>query len=250
MTFHILNGDCIADQHKQTSIRGQQIVCAECLIDGDLSGDTLSEFWESRARFISDSYAASSDEYYTKVVSAFETILKLPKDAEVSLWFENDLFCQANMWFVLSLLNKRPPATLYRVFPVIENPINQWKGFGVSNARQLEEAYQSKVKLSREDLNLGANLWNAYKLGDFKTLKELSRQSSTVFQQLEEVVQAHIDRFPADHTLGRPEKAIKELIEHKSTDFKVVFAEFSKNHGIYGFGDTQVQQMYDRLVRK
>ena len=248
MNYHVLNGDCLAVQLKQTKIHGEIIICAECLIDGDVSGDTLSQFWESRVRFITDSYSASTDEYYTKVVSEFEKIIHLPETAEVCLWFENDLFCQANMWFVLSLLNKRPLAAVYRVYPVIDDPADLWKGFGASDSQLLEKAFKSKVQFTADELTLGADLWKAYKLGDFETLKELSRQSTMAFQQLEEVVQAHIDRFPGDNQLGRPEKAIKQLLEHKSQDFNVVFSEFSKNHGIYGFGDTQVKQMYDKLM--
>lgn len=248
MTYHILNGDCLAEQLGQTSIDGKLIVCAECLIDGNLSGDTLSEFWETRATFISNSYSATKDEYFTKVVTAFDTILTLPEDAEVNLWFENDLFCQANMWFVMSLLSDRPPKTMYRIFPVIDNPIDEWKGFGASDTLALGKAYQSRVKINSEDIQLGASLWRAYKHGELETLKELSRQTSRAFQQLKDVVQAHIDRFPGGNQPGRPEIAIRQLIEHTSTDFGIVFTEFSKHHGIYGFGDNQVRQMFDKIM--
>ncbi len=250
MTYHILNGDCLAEQLNQTSIQGQRIVCAECLIDGDVSGDTLPEFWETRAKFISESYSATRDEYFAKVVTAFDTILNLPEDAEVNLWFENDLFCQVNMWIVLSLLSDRPPKALYRVFPVIHSPADLWNGFGASDTQMLEKAYQSRVLVSPVDIHLGASLWNAYKHSELETLKELSRQASGAYQQLEDVVQAHIDRFPAHNEPGRPEKAIKRLIEHTSTDFDVVFTEFSKYHGIYGFGDSQVRQMYDKIMSR
>jgi hypothetical protein len=248
MTYHILNGDCLAEQLNQTSIQGQRIVCAECLIDGDVSGDTLPEFWETRAKFISDSYSASKDEYFAKVVTAFDTILNLPEEAEVNLWFENDLFCQVNMWFVLSLIADRPPKALYRVFPVIDSPTDQWKGFGASDTQMLEKAYQSRVLVSQEDIHHGASLWIAYKRGELETLKELSRQPSGAYQQLQDVVQAHIDRFPGHHRPGRPEKAIRQLMEYKSTDFGIVFSEFSKHHGIYGFGDTQVRAMYNKIM--
>jgi hypothetical protein len=248
MTYHILNGDLLAEQLKQTSILGHRFVCAECLIEGDVSGDTLSEFWETRATYISDSFSATKDEYFTKVVSAFDTILYLPEDAEVNLWFENDLFCQVNMWFVLSLLSDRPPKAMYRIFPVIDNPTDPWKGFGASDIQNLEIAYQSRVMVNLEDIQLGASLWKAYKYGEFESLKELSKQPSGAFQQLEDVVQAHIDRFPEGNQPGRPEKAIRQLIEHGSTDFGEVFNEFSKHHGIYGFGDSQVRQMYDKIL--
>lgn len=248
MTYHILNGDCLADQLKQTNIRGQFIVCGECLVDGNLTGATLSQFWKIRAQYIADTYNTTTDNYYNKCVIEFEKIINLPDSSEVCLWFENDLFCQTNMWFILSLLNKKQLNKIFRVFPIIDNNTDLWKGFGISNAQMLEQAYNSKIQFTNEDIKLGDNLWNAYKFSDFKKLKELSRQQSHCFQHLDEVCQAHIDRFPTDNSVGRPDKTVKEIIENKSKDFQVVFSEFSNRQGIYGFGDLQVKNIYDRQI--
>ncbi|MCB9075387.1 MAG: DUF1835 domain-containing protein [Chitinophagales bacterium] len=246
MTYHILNGDCLADQLKQTNIQGQFIICAECLVDGDLTGDTLSQYWTTRAKFISFTYNTAMDDYYNKCVIELEKIINLPDTSEVCLWFENDLFCQTNMWFILSLLSKKQVKKIFRVFPIIDSNIDLWKGFGISNTQMLEQAYNSKIPFTSKDIKLGDYLWNAYKISDFKKLKELSRQESYCFQHLDEVCQAHIDRFPTDNSLGRPDKIVKEIIENKSEDFQVVFSNFSERQGIYGFGDLQVKNIYDR----
>lgn len=249
VTYHILNGDCLAEQLKQTNIQGEFIVCAECLVDGGLAGDTLSDFWTNRAKYIAETYNTSVADYYNKCVMEFEKIINLPNDSEVCLWFENDLFCQTNMWFILSLLNKSPALNkIFRVFPILENNKDLWKGFGISNVQMLEQAYHFKVPFTQENISLAANLWEAYKISDFNKLKEFSKQQSSCFQYLEEVCQAHIDRFPTDNTLGRPDRIVKEIIENKSKDFQVVFSEFSNREGIYGFGDLQVKNIYDRTI--
>lgn len=153
------------------------------------------------------------------------------------------------MWFVLSLLSKQPNLKLFRVFPVIEDEVDVWKGFGVATAETLEKAYESKVAFQAQDIELGINLWQAYKSRDFVKLKELSKQDSDCFRYLEEVCQAHIDRFPQDNSLGRPERVIKAIIETQSKDFQEVFSEFSAREGIYGFGDLQVKEIFERLER-
>ena len=152
------------------------------------------------------------------------------------------------MWFVLSLLSDQPNLKLYRIFPVIENIVDTWKGFGISNTEKLEQAYSSKVQFKPKDIELGKHLWAAYQNGDLKKLKELSKEHSDCFEYLEEVCQAHIDRFPLDKTLGRPDKVIKEIIENKSKEFQTVFSEFSYREGIYGFGDLQIKNIYDRQM--
>lgn len=246
-TFHILNGDCLAEQLKVTKINQDFIICRECLINGNVLADNLSVFWKIRANFISDTFGAN--DYHQKVVLEFAKIARIPKSSEVCLWFENDLFCQTNLWFVLSLLSKQTDLKLFRIFPVIENEIDIWKGFGIAKTETLEKAYKSKVIFQTQDIELGTNLWDAYQSHDFVKLKELSKQHSDCFQYLEEVCAAHIDRFPKENSLGRPERIIQEIIEDNSKDFQEVFAEFSAREGIYGFGDLQVKEIFERLAR-
>jgi hypothetical protein len=245
-TFHILNGDCLAEQLKVTKINQDFIICRECLIDGNVSADNLSEFWKVRAKFISEIFGA--DDYHKKVVLEFAKIKRITKKSEVCLWFENDLFCQTNLWFVLSLLSKQANLKLFRVFPVIENDTDIWKGFGVSTTETLEKAFKSKVIFQLQDIKLGTNLWEAYQSHDFVKLKELSKQNSACFRYLEEVCDAHIDRFPKNNSMNRPEKVIKEIIKSGSNDFQKVFTEFSAREGIYGFGDLQLKEIFKRLI--
>lgn len=245
-TFHILNGDCLAKQLKETKLNQEFIICRECLINGNISADNLSEFWGVRAEFISDTFGA--DDYFQKVVEELTKIQHLPEGSEVCLWFENDLFCQTNMWFVLSLLSKQSNLKPFRVFPVIENNVDIWKGFGVATSETLEKAYKQRVIFQAQDIELGVKLWEAYQSQDFVKLKKLSKQNSDCFQYLEEVCQAHIDRFPKDNSLGRPESFIKEIIKTQSKDFQKVFTEFSTREAIYGFGDLQVKEIYERLI--
>ena len=65
---------------------------------------------------------------------------------------------------------------------------------------------------------------------------------------MQEVVKAHIERFPKDGSKGRPEKVIEDIIKNVSTDFHKVFKEFCNRESIYGFGDTQVKVIYDKVM--
>jgi hypothetical protein len=245
--YHVLNGDCLAEQLRQTAINQDFIICRECLIDGSVKADNLDDFWKIRAEFIVQSYDATNEDYFEKVVKEFQKLSDWPPYSEICLWFENDLFCQVNMWFVLSMLAKQPDLKVFRVFPIIENG-QLWKGFGNANTEMLEKAFSSKVPFEQKDLVLGVNLWRAYQKNDFLQLKELSKTKSTCFEYLEEVCQAHIDRFPTNNSLGRPEQLIKDILESKSMEFYEVFQVFSEKEGIYGFGDLQVKSIFERQM--
>jgi len=246
--YHVLNGDCLAERLRQTSINQDFIVCRECLIVGELSADNLSEFWVKRAQFISKSYQVTPELYFTNTVAELNKLDNIPPNSEVCLWFENDLFCQTNLWFVLSLLADRSDLNLYRVFPIITNEADRWKGFGKATPESLEQAYISKVLFTPKDIELGNRLWEAYQNSDFDRLTSLSKEQSACFEYLEEVCLAHLDRFPSDGSLGRPEKVVKEIIATHADDFPTVFSLFSQSEGIYGFGDDQIKSIYDKLI--
>lgn len=251
MTHHILNGDCLADQLKETNLSGDYIICREALIDGPIQSDNLDAFWSARAAYIQETYHDNTENYFSRVVPEFLKIRSIPPDAEVCLWFEHDLFCQVNMWFVMSLLYQDGvKRNISRVFPVVHDANDVWKGFGIADAAMLEQAYAQRVLLTENDLKLGNDLWSAYSTYDLDTLKALSTIESDAFLFLPEVCKAHIERFPEGNQLSRPERVLLELIDQSNGDFAEVFAAFSEREGIYGFGDLQVRIMYDRLRKQ
>lgn len=248
-TYHILTGDCLAKQLSQIPIKGNVFVCRECLVDGPLEGDNLEQFWTTRAKYILETYNDSTEHYFKKVVTEFEKIITLPDNSEINLWFENDLFCQANMWFILSLLSgSKKQLKVFRIFPVINHQQDLWKGFGMSDAAMLEQALLKRIEFTFHDLLLGNKIWNAFKENDLYELKVLSNSTSECFQFLKEVCQAHIDRFPVNNELGRPEKLVKEILDTTAKEFNIVFMEFSRQAGIYGFSDLQVKNIFDRFT--
>jgi hypothetical protein len=247
MIYNILNGDSLAYSFPETKVEGEIIVVREALIDGDVSGHDLQDFWRSRARYM----GLAEAEYQDRVVSEFEKIMNAPDDSEFSLWFEYDLFCQVNMWFVISIINGLPiNKKVYAVYTSYVDRSNKhfWNGFGPAASTELQVCFADRILLSDADLKLGQQLWAAYKDNNFEGLLRLAKNRSLAFPYLQEVVQAHIDRFPKDGTTGRPEKVIEDITKNISTDFHQVFKEFWKRESIYGFGDTQLKSLYDKVM--
>ena len=244
----LLNGDCLAEQLKAAELPLERIVFREALVSGPLGGTTWEEFWETRVGFLTKQYGATALEVQEKTVAELEKIRSLADDVELSLWFEDDLFCQVNLWFVLNLLSESHNIKIYRVFPPKPSPTNRWRGFGDASAAALEQAYESKVPFTSSDLTLGKTLWEAYRLGDCAQLTTLSKSASPCFRQLAEVCQAQLDRISEDPSERRPEKVILELLAKGITDFDTLFYQFSERERIYGFGDLQVRELFDYLV--
>ncbi|PSR55367.1 DUF1835 domain-containing protein [Adhaeribacter arboris] len=247
MIYHILNGDALAYSFPDAKIGGDLIVVREGLIEGNLAGHHLPDFWQARARYL----GVTETEYQSQVVNEFEKIRNAPDDSEFNLWFEYDLFCQVNMWFVLSIIHRLPIKK--KVFAVYTTYLDKtskhfWNAFGPANSAELQVCYANRISLSDADLQVGQDLWQAYKKGNLKELTALSKNPSVAFPYLPEVVKAQVDRFPKDGTKGRPERVMEDILKNISTDFPKVFQEFWNRESIYGFGDTQLKNLYDKVM--
>lgn len=247
-TLHVLNGDHLSSQLQEASYFQHQLVMREALLVGPVHGDTLREFWKTRTDFIKSSYGVTVEEYSQKTIREIERLQDIPEGTEICLWFEDDLFCQVNLWFILSLLADKPGLRVFRLFPSEAPSENRWRGFADASPEELEQAYRTKVLFSNQGMNLGKSLWEAYRKQDWDALKNLSIRPSSCFRNLEEICQAQLDRFPTHQLLGRPEQLIQEILASGIKDFPSLFAEFSKRAGIYGFGDLQVKELFDYLV--
>lgn len=247
MIYNILNGDSLAYSFPDAKIEGDVIVVREGLIDGDLSGDNLHEFWQSRAKYL----GLTEAEYHNNVVKEFEKIMAAANGSEFNLWFEYDLFCQVNMWFTISIINSLPiKKKVYAVYTsyLDRNDKQFWGGFGPANSSELAICFADRILLNDADLKLGNDLWTAYKSEDIAALIRLAEDRSPAFPYLQEVVKAHVDRFPKDGTKGRPEKVLEEIIQAGSGDFHKVFIAFWNRESIYGFGDVQLKHLYDKVM--
>jgi len=246
-TIHILNGDQLAHQLQGASYFQNQLVVREALVVGPVHGDELEEFWKIRTDFIASGYGIAAELYAQKTIQEIERLQEIPEGSAICLWFEDDLFCQVNLWFILSLLADKPTLGVFRVFSPEAPSENRWRGFTDASPEELEQAYESKVPFTSSDLALGKTLWEAYRLGDGAQLAALSKSVSPCFRQLAEVCQAQLDRISADPNERRPEKVILELLAKGITDFDTLLSEFSKREGVYGFGDLQVRGLLESL---
>lgn len=248
MVYNILNGDSLACSFPDSKIEGHIIVVREGLIDGNLSGDNLHDFWQSRAKYM----GLTETEYHDNVVKEFEKIMNAPDDSEFNLWFEYDLFCQVNSWFVVSVINSL--SIKKKVYAVNTSYLDKtskqfWNGFGSANSSELLHCFADRILLNDVDLQLAEDLWIAYKVGNLDELTRLAKKQSSAFPYLQEVTRAHVDRFPKQGK-GRPERVIEEITKNISTDFNAVLKEFWNKESIYGFGDTQVKYLYDKVMHR
>ena len=241
--YHILNGDALKDQFPD-AIEGEIIVARECLVDGNVSGNNLKELFATRAKFLNEHYGVSEKDYYDKTASEFLKIQKINDDSDINLWFEDDLFCQVNVWFTVYLLLKSgTDSHLYLIRPEKHNRY----GFGGLNESELISIYEERLSL--KELNKISNLWEAYQNDDSKKLMQNAQALRKQYPFILTAVEAHIQRNPLNRNVDRPTQSLLAIMEELNTkDFGSIFKEFCKRESIYGFGDLQVKRLYDQII--
>ncbi|MGB4848087.1 MAG: DUF1835 domain-containing protein, partial [Saprospiraceae bacterium] len=222
-------------------ISGQIILIREAFIEGPLSGEFSKEYWKKRAAFVAATYDADEGEYATQFLSQLKLMDDIQLDDEVYLWFEDDLFCQANMWFAVKYISSKVRAKFYRVFPR-EDRIH-WSGFGRADLQELIICFEESKALNDSDVALSNSLWKAYVENDTEELNSLASIVSKAFRFLPEVISAHLERTPMDGSYGRPEQTLIEILNQGKTNFYEICDAFWAKNSIYGFGDLQVLNM-------
>jgi len=242
-TYHILNGDALLQQFPN-SIPGARIVARACLVDGPVNAHSLQQLYAIRAQFISENYGGFSiADYYRMSVAGFSGIQNIPEGSAVCLWFEDDLFCQVNCWFILHLLlESKLEYSIYLIRPQQHTRY----GFGGLTAEELAVLYNHRQPLKQ--LEDWAQLWPLYTNQSINDLLDVSREFTSNYPFVEDAVNAHVLRLPTENSQGRPKELLLEIMKELDTDqFGPVFNAFCTRAPIYGFGDLQVKRLLEEL---
>ena len=243
--YYILNGDSLKEQFPE-SLLGEIIVAKECLVDGSVEGKNLTDFFKTRAKFISSNYDGYTEQdYFEKTIPEFQKMQNITDNSDINLWFEDDLFCQVNFWFVINLLSK---SHQNNHFFLVRPKVHSQYGFGGLNKSELISIYENRLELT--ELDKLAILWESYQDNDTEKLIKISRELKNSYPFILTAAEAHIERIPTNGDLGRPSQSLIQIIEDLETDeFGPVFREFNKRESIYGFGDLQVKRIFDEIIK-
>src|SRR5437660_12412171 len=105
--IHIHNGDSIANTARAAGLPGRHLPFRETLISGPVRPNLGAHEWvEERARFLSEQYGENLLRVRNELLEQEQALDRAREEEEVVLWFEHDLFCLANLLYLLSRLAK------------------------------------------------------------------------------------------------------------------------------------------------
>ncbi|MSQ10064.1 MAG: hypothetical protein EXR52_03560, partial [Dehalococcoidia bacterium] len=145
------------------------------------------------------------------------------------LWFEHDLFCQANLLYVAAWYRQRRKRSALSLV--------SRKTLGGVTPEQLAAWYPQRRSLLPAHISMAAEAWDACCAPTVAPLEALLCRRLQ-FAGLSAALQAHLDRLltPEDG-LDRIERAVLWLITIGFTEFGELFEAFGRAEPVYGLGD-------------
>ena len=248
--LHITNGDSLTQRLEEIDLEGEIVVWREMLCEGPTTssvGD--SNFIKVRKKFLAEKYDISPSDYEEKFVTQLKKLAAIDTYDEIILWFEFDLFCHINMLAAISyLLQNKKKEPLYLVCSGRVPGEKELIGLSELTDRQLIKHYDSKIRLSEDDLDMAHFIWQLYCGNNPSKLKPEIRKSSN-FKYLSSCIRAHIERYPNIKTgLNVLETNILKLIDKEHITSEHQLCGYALNYqGYYGYSDSMILKIIDKL---
>jgi hypothetical protein len=234
--LHFLNGDSTLITARQADLPGTLVAFRETLVTGPI---VPSDWIETRARFLSDRHEQNLLRMRNDLISQEETIARAADADEVVLWFEHDLFCLANLLYLLTRLEGHRHVTL----------VWSEKPLGLMRADELHALFERRTIVIRRMFAIAHGAWEAYASPDPLGINRFLEKEESEFPFLREGFALHAARFPSlRNGLGILENRALELIGNGLTDFLAIFSRLSETVPKSGFGDGQVLDMLWHLA--
>jgi hypothetical protein len=238
--LHLLNGDASAAV-MPASIDGERAVWRDILVEGPPVADGAV-----RGGWLGPRIGVSAEDYARRWQEGQATLDRAHEHAEVVLWFEQDLFCAVNLWYVvdrLALIATR----ISLVFPPLADGFDGLGGLGADDFAPLLER---RTVLDAGTQAGASALWRAYAASEPTALVTLARDPALPFTA--RAVRLHCGRFPsASQGLSEVETAALEMLARQSPmPFVSLFAAVTRRPELkdLGMGDVQFAWLMRELA--
>ena len=232
--LHLLNGDATAAVFPDT-LPGERAVWRDILMEGPPDGDA-----DTRAAWLAPRLGVSRDAYANGWREGLATLGRGKEHDEVVLWFERDLFCATNLWFVLTHLEA---ARVSLVFPAVDA---EFRGLGTLEPHHFSALFARRERLSLDELADARALWHAYAAPDPTGLSRYE----PILPFAREAIRLHCARFPsATDGLDALEQATLAALDEEQ-DFSALFRRVTMIRPLneLGLGDVQFAAMLTDLA--
>ncbi|MGI8919587.1 MAG: hypothetical protein ACR2H6_13405 [Pyrinomonadaceae bacterium] len=247
--LHILNGESTEAILSQTAIGGERFSFRDALIAGPAPAVNGSDWRRIRATHIAEAYGVEIEKCEDGFARQQQIFESFDNHKEVTLWFESDLFCQANLLYMLDWCAQRHPATKLSLICIGEfSGRPNFRGLGELTPPELASLFDKRSEITTGQLELAVRAWQAYRSKDPRELERLLQTDTSALPFLDAALKLQLTRFPsARNGLNKIENTGLELIDQGASRFGDLFSRFVAAEPNFGLGDAQFWNALQQL---
>lgn len=163
----------------------------------------------------------------------------VPVHDEIVLWFEHDLYDQAQLIHILDHLRNSPARI---------SLIQSGRYLGPMNPSELVALWPTRQAVTEKQFALGAEAWQAFRSADPSTIQGLLAQDTSALPYLAAALRRYLQELPSPADgLVRTQHQILEILAEGPRTFGALFEENQKREEAIFLGDTHFLEDLQQL---
>ena len=197
--LHLLNGEATEALLAQTALPGERFSFRDALIAGPTPEIEGKEWRRVRANHLAHAYDVEVEKCERDLARQEEVFASFGDHDEITLWFEWDLFCQANLLYVLDSCSRQNlTTTKLSLICIGDFPgRTNFRGLGELNPEDLTSLFTERGSISATQLRLAQQAWKAYRSADPRELEQFLQTDTSELPFLKSALQLQLARFPS-----------------------------------------------------
>src|SRR6476646_4376592 len=167
--IHLVNGESASGTLRETSVPGDKFSIDDILMEGPVvDGLRSGSSWEYRADFLQRDFSIEKSWYLAGKDERDRILNESLQHDEIVLWFEFDLFCQANLLYYLDWYASRDlgRARLSLICPETFPGRPRFRGLGELHADELESLFPMRAEVTGNQKRVAQLAWRSYASDD------------------------------------------------------------------------------------
>jgi hypothetical protein len=244
-TLIITNGDEAAARMKEARINGEILCWRDILHEGPVPAvETLEELSSIRVDYLAHGGWGDPNEIYAAFAERDAVMRNLADYAEITLWFEHDLYDQLQLLQILDFL-----AGETALHPRI-SLIQAGSFIGQETPSRLRMHLKLKQPVGEMQFALSQAAWGAFRSPTPESWAALLRYDTAALPFLRPSILRHLEEYPAPYTgLTRTEAFILEMVYTGIATPTALFHLFGENEEAAFMGDWSFWRILDSLTQ-
>jgi hypothetical protein len=249
--IHLLAGESALGTLRETSVPGDKFSIDDILMEGPVVDGLRSQSsWEYRAEYLQRDFSIEKSAYLAGRDERDRILNESLQHDEIVLWFEFDLFCQANLLYYLDWYASQDlgPTRISLICPETFAGRSQFRGLGELYAEELESLFPTRAEVTADQKRLAQLAWQAYAGDDPHAVEKFLQLDSSILPRVAPAFRAHLERFPsAANGLGILGQKTLEILDEQPVPFPRLFVRVNNTPEIFGhgMGDLSLQSYLD-----